>query len=324
MQILIFLKKRKKKQKKAIDDATDKADIDKIVKEATTKDKENTDIKTLDEAKENAKKAIDELNNLTKEEKEVAKKAIDEATNKEALDKIAKEITVKDKEKLDAKTLDEAKDVAKKAIDELKNLTQEEKDAAKKAIDKTTDKAAIDKIVKDSKLTTKDKDELIKDLRDLLDKAERIKDPSRRLERTIDEAYKVLLDKKSTSKDIEEAISRIKDIAKRERYDLEDDYRLEIDNVNIDSKSITGRTESKWYVDIYSGRTRIGRGEADRRGYFDIKLNNYTLNKDDKIKVVASDPDDDNKYVEKKVSINDQNTINLNNIDTKTLLNMLI
>ena len=318
----------KDKYKKDIDDATDKDAVNKTLEEAKAKDKENSDSKSLDKAKEDAKKIIDELNNLTPDEKTKAKEEIDNATDKAAVDKVVENAKNNDKEKSDAKTLDEAKENAKKAIDELKNLTKEEKETAKKLVDEAKDKETIEKIVKeakakDAKVAVKDRDELIKDLRDLLDKVERIKDPSRRLERAIDEAYKVLFDKESTSKDIEEAISRIKDIVKRERYDLEDDYRLEIDNVNIDSKSISGRTESRWYVDIYSGRTRIGRGEADRRGYFDIKLNNYTLNKDDKIKVVASDPDDDDKYVEKKVSINDQNTINLNNIDTKTLLNML-
>lgn len=319
---------KKNEAKDAIDKAKDKEDIDKIVEEAKNEGKtEEEKKKALDDAKDKAKGEVDKLDNLSPEEKDKFKKDIDNATDKAAVDKIVENAKNNDKEKLDAKTLDEAKENAKKVVDELKNLTKEEKETVKKLVDEAKDKETIDKIVKearakDAKSTVKDRDELIKDLRDLLDKVERIKDPSRKLERAIDEAYKVLFDKESTSKDIEEAISKIKDIVKRERYDL-DDYRLEIDNVNIDSKSISGRTESKWYVDIYSGRTRIGRGEADRRGYFDIKLNNYTLKKNDKIKVVASDPDDDDKYVEKKVSINDQNTINLNNIDTKTLLNML-
>ena len=103
----------KDEYKKKIDQvpANSSADkINEIVNEALKKDAEN---KTLKEAKEEAKKVVDALPNLTKEEKDAAKGEIDKATTTDAVT-TAKNNAI-------AKDLEKEKDKAKKRIDQLKD-----------------------------------------------------------------------------------------------------------------------------------------------------------------------------------------------------------
>ena len=83
--------------------------INEIVNEALKKDAEN---KALKEAKEEAKKVVDALPNLTNEEKDVAKREIDDATTTDAIT-TAKNNAI-------AKDLEKEKDKAKKRIDQIK------------------------------------------------------------------------------------------------------------------------------------------------------------------------------------------------------------
>ena len=103
----------KEEYKKKIDQlpANSSADkINEIVNEALKKDAEN---KALKEAKEEAKKVVDALPNLTKEEKDAAKREIDNATTTDAV------TTAKDK--AIAKDLEKEKEKAKKRIDQIKD-----------------------------------------------------------------------------------------------------------------------------------------------------------------------------------------------------------
>ena len=103
----------KDEYKKKIDQvpANSSADkINEIVNEALKKDAEN---KALKEAKEEAKKVVDALPNLTKEEKDAAKGEIDKATTTDAVT-TAKNNAI-------AKDLEKEKDKAKKRIDQLKD-----------------------------------------------------------------------------------------------------------------------------------------------------------------------------------------------------------
>ena len=142
----------KKAAKKAIDDATDKAGVDKALEDA----------KTLNTAKKDAKAEVDKLTNLSDDEKTAANNAIDAANDKAGVDKAvadAKAIDKKNKEKADQKAkeekekkaLDDAKTAAKDAVDKLDKLSDDEKTAYKKAIDDATDKAGVDKALKEAK-----------------------------------------------------------------------------------------------------------------------------------------------------------------------------
>ena len=84
--------------------------INEIVNEALKKDAEN---KALKEAKEEAKKVVDALPNLTNEEKDVAKREIDNATTTDAVT-TAKNNAI-------AKDLEKEKEKAKKRIDQIKD-----------------------------------------------------------------------------------------------------------------------------------------------------------------------------------------------------------
>ena len=142
----------KKAAKKAIDDATDKAGVDKALEDA----------KTLNTAKKDAKAEVDKLTNLSDDEKTAANNAIDAANDKAGVDKAvadAKAIDKKNKEKADQKAkeekekkaLDDAKTAANDAVDKLDKLSDDEKTAYKKAIDDATDKAGVDKALKEAK-----------------------------------------------------------------------------------------------------------------------------------------------------------------------------
>ena len=99
---------------------------------------------------------------MSDDEKTAANNAIDAANDKAGVDKAvadAKAIDKKNKEKADQKAkeekekkaLDDAKTAAKDAVDKLDKLSDDEKTAYKKAIDDATDKAGVDKALKEAK-----------------------------------------------------------------------------------------------------------------------------------------------------------------------------
>lgn len=112
-----------------IDNATDENAINEIVEAAQ---KVQTDRQSLDEHKDEVRKKLGNLNNLTAEEKAGYNKKIDEAKTKEAADAIV---------------LDAQKDNAQKEIDKMNLLKPEEASEAKQNIKNAPDENAIKEIV---------------------------------------------------------------------------------------------------------------------------------------------------------------------------------
>ena len=113
--------------------------------------------KTLDTVKKEAKEAVDNLPNLSKEEKDGFKNEIDKLGSVEAVNAKLGEATTKSTEnakaKADAekKALEDVKKAAKAEVDKLEKLSQEDKDKFKKAIDDAADKAGVDKALEAAK-----------------------------------------------------------------------------------------------------------------------------------------------------------------------------
>ena len=112
-----------------IDKATDENAINEIVKQAQDT---QTERQSLDEHKDEIRKKLDNLNNLTAEEKADYNEKIDEAKTKEAADVIV---------------LDAQKDNAQKEIDKMNLLKSDEVTKAKEDIQNAADEAAIKAIV---------------------------------------------------------------------------------------------------------------------------------------------------------------------------------
>ena len=106
--------------------------------------KEDVDAIVLEAQKENAKKKVDDMTNLTDQEKKDAKDAIDNATNKGEVDKAVEDAQNKQDER---QSLDAYKDNAKRKIDALDKLTPEEKDGYKGRVDQAQTKEEVDAIV---------------------------------------------------------------------------------------------------------------------------------------------------------------------------------
>lgn len=112
-----------------INKATDENAINEIVK---AEQKLQTERQSLDEYKDQVRKKLDNLNNLTAEEKGIYNKEIDEAATKEVADTIV---------------LDAQKDNAQKEIDKMNLLKPDEATNAKDAIQNAADENAIKAIV---------------------------------------------------------------------------------------------------------------------------------------------------------------------------------
>lgn len=134
---------QKDEYKKKIGDASDEAGVKQAKEAAVTADK-----KALDEAKDAAKKEVKDLAN-----KDEAIKAIEAADTVEAVNAAvtkAKEEADKKAKEEEKKTLDKQKEEAKAEVEALK-LSQEDKDKFIKAIKDATDKAGVDKALKEAK-----------------------------------------------------------------------------------------------------------------------------------------------------------------------------
>ena len=113
--------------------------------------------KKLETVKTEAKEAVDNLPNLSKEEKDGFKNEIDGLDSVEAVNAKLGEATTKSTEnakaKADAekKALEDVKKVAKAEVDKLEKLSQEDKDKFKKAIEDAADKASVDKALEAAK-----------------------------------------------------------------------------------------------------------------------------------------------------------------------------
>ena len=154
--------------KKAIDDATDKAGVDKALEEAKAKDAENKKAaEELAKAKDDAKKEVGNLPNLSDEEKKPFNEAIDKATDKADIDKAVADARTKDannkKAAEEKKALDKQKEDAKKKVDDDKYLSDKQKEDAKKKIEAAQSKEALDKVIADTnKLSGEEKDKQVK------------------------------------------------------------------------------------------------------------------------------------------------------------------
>ncbi|MCW0953293.1 LPXTG cell wall anchor domain-containing protein [Weissella ceti] len=136
--------------KNEIDGVTDIKDIKPIEDKAAEKDAQN-----LKDAKDEAKKNIDKMNNLSDKEKQDFKDRVDGATKVEDVKAIEKEAQdLNDKNKAE---LDKHKDDANKGIDGLDNLTPEEKDKIKEDINNGKTKEDVNKIVEEAEKADKEK-----------------------------------------------------------------------------------------------------------------------------------------------------------------------
>ena len=313
----------KDKAKSDIDNAPDKTTVDKIVEDAKKKDADNkaaSDEKTKEEelakAKEEAKAEIDKLKNLSEEDKNKAKSDIDNAPDKTTVDKIVEDAKKKDadnKAASDEKTKEEelakAKEDAKKEIDKLPGLTNTDKDKYAKEIDnaKTVKevKDIIDEAKKKSeaKLNENDPEYLKNKLKKLIEEAKRVRYPSEELEEAIDEAYDILLDRYSRVEDYKYAIENLERILQNMRDTRRNRFKLDVDDLNEKDEELTGKTETKWYIDVYNGKKRILSGQANYKGDFAIEIKKGKIKAKDTLKVVATDPQNDKKYKEVEIEV---------------------
>ncbi len=140
---------------KVIGEATTKETINGLVADAEAKDA------AIKKAKDDAKKAVDALENLSGDEKKGFTDRIDavteindiqpiveEANKKAAENKKVADDKAKEEEK---KALAKAKEDAKAAVDKLDKLSEADKKSFKDKIDKADNKADVDKILKEAK-----------------------------------------------------------------------------------------------------------------------------------------------------------------------------
>lgn len=286
-------------------DPSNKSKIDELEKELADKDTKIADLE----------KQIEHLNKLIAEKD--ANKCPSENTEKcdeleKELEEIKKAKANLEKELEDAKkakddVLANAKEEAKKEIGKNKDLTDTEKVDAYKKIDdaKTVEKVKkiVDDILKNSKAKQDDPEYLKKKLEKLIDEAKRVRYPSEELEKAIDEAYDIILDRYSRADDYKYAIENLEKILQNMRDTRRNRYKLDVDELKDTDKELTGKTESKWYVDVYNGYKRILNGQANYKGDFSIEIKKDKIKAKDKLKIVATDPRDDSKYKEVEIVV---------------------
>ena len=313
----------KNKAKTDIDNASDIPTVNQIVEDAKKKDADNkaaSDEKAKEEelakAKEEAKKEIDKLENLTDEDKNKAKTDIDNASDIPTVNQIVEDAKKKDAdnkaasdEKAKEEELAKAKEEAKKEIDKLPGLTNTDKDEYAKEIDsaKTVKevKDIIDEAKKKSeaKLNENDPEYLKNKLKSLIEEAKRVRYPSEVLEEAIDEAYDILLDRYSRVEDYKYAIENLERILQNMRDTRRNRFKLDVDDLNEKDEELTGKTETKWYIDVYNGKKRILSGQANYKGDFAIEIKKGKIKAKDTLKVVATDPQNDKKYKEVEIEV---------------------
>ncbi len=307
--------KKDAEQDEIIKDLTNKLDELTKKNEALEKELAKAKEEELAKAKEDAKKEIDKLENLSEEDKNKAKSDIDNAPDKTTVDKIVEDAKKKDadnKAASDEKTKEElakAKEEAKAEIDKLPGLTNTDKDKYAKEIDnaKTVKevKDIIDEAKKksDAKLNENDPEYLKNKLKGLIEEAKRVRYPSEELEEAIDEAYDILLDRYSKVEDYKYAIENLERILQNMRDTRRNRFKLDVDDLNEKDEELTGKTETKWYIDVYNGKKRILSGQANYKGDFAIEIKKGKIKAKDTLKVVATDPQNDKKYKEVEIEV---------------------
>ncbi|WP_239705645.1 MULTISPECIES: hypothetical protein, partial [unclassified Mammaliicoccus] len=161
--------KEKAEFNKQIQDTTTKADIDKIVEDATNKSADNL----LNNQKDSAQTNINGLNDLSDKEKSDFNKQVQDATTKEEIDKAVADAKAQDIQNKADKDLAAAKEQAKEVIDNLGNLSDEDKAQYKENIDSLDNSMDIAEVIEGaqdldaSNLLNKQKDNAAADINGL-------------------------------------------------------------------------------------------------------------------------------------------------------------
>ena len=278
---------------KKVDEATSEEAVKAIVEEAkkqaeTNKASEEEKAKqeALEKAKEEAKKEIKANKDLTAEQIVEYEKKIDQADSEEAVKAIVEE--------------------AKKQA-ETNKASEEEKakqEALEKAKEEALKKAKEEELAKELAKKNENDPAYQKDkLNKLLEEAKRVRHPSEELEAAIDEGYDILFDKYARLEDYKYAIEKIERILQNRRDTRRNRFKLDVDDLNEKDTELTGKTGAKWYIDVYNGKKCILSGQANYKGDFSIEIKKGKIKAKDKLKVVATDPQDDKKYKEVEIEV---------------------
>lgn len=280
------------------------------------------DAESLEKAKENAKDQISKNDNLDEAQKAEATTKVNNAKTVEEVNKIVgdlalanleKKLAEKDKaltekEKALENSNKELKEAKEKLEGNLKEKVEELEKIKKELADLKKNKSDEEEKEKEDKKNENDPAYQKKKLQDLVESAKRIRYPSEDLERAIDQAYDVLYNRYSELEDYKWAIENLERILQNMKDNRRNRYKLEVEDINVTDKEITGKTETKWYIDIYNGKKRILNGQADYKGNFSIEVKKDKFKAKDKLKVVATDPMDNNKYKEVEIVVGGEGT----------------
>lgn len=205
--------------------------------------------------------------------------------------------------------LAKAKEEAKKEINSNPDLTNADKDKYAKDIDNAKTVKEVRDILDEAKkkaeakINENDPEYLKNKLKGLIEEAKRVRYPSEELEEAIDEAYDILLDRYSRVEDYKYAIENLERILQNMRDTRRNRFKLDVDDLNEKDEELTGKTETKWYIDVYNGKKRILSGQANYKGDFAIEIKKGKIKAKDTLKVVATDPQNDKKYKEVEIEV---------------------
>ena len=308
-------------KEKEIADLNNKiADLEKAKAELEALKK--ADAESLEKAKENAKDQISKNENLDEAQKVEATTKVDNAKTVEEINKIIGDLALADLEKKLAekdKALEEKEEALEKSNKELKEAKEKLEGSLKEKVEELEkikkelaelkkNKSDEEAKEKEDKKNANDPAYQKKKLQDLVESAKRIRYPSEDLEKAIDQAYDVLYNRYSELEDYKWAIENLERILQNMKDNRRNRYKLEVEDINATDKEITGKTETKWYIDIYNGKKRILNGQADYKGNFSIEVKKDKFKVNDKLKVVATDPMDNNKYKEVEIVVGGETT----------------
>lgn len=284
---------------KKIDQADSEEAVKAIVEEAkkqaeTNKASEEEKAQALAKAKEDAKTEIKAIKDLTAEQIAEYEKKVDEATSDEAVKAIIEEAKKQAEINKASEDLKAKEEALRKAKEE--EIAKAKEEALKKAKEEELAKELAKKNENDPAYQ---KDKLNK----LLEEAKRVRHPSEELEKAIDEAYDILFDKYARLEDYKYAIEKIERILQNRRDTRRNRFKLDVDDLNEKDTELTGKTGAKWYIDVYNGKKCILSGQANYKGDFSIEIKKGKIKAKDKLKVVATDPQDDKKYKEVEIEV---------------------
>ncbi|WP_283678299.1 DUF5776 domain-containing protein [Lentilactobacillus sp. Marseille-Q4993] len=205
---------------KDVDNANTKEAIDQVVSNAIAQDainKANKDTQALQDAKDKAKDAIDDMTDLTDQQKDDYKKAIDEATSGSEIQNVIdqanaqNEINKANNDKGNQDALNDAKDAGKKAIDSMPYLSQDQKNAYKKGVDAATDadgvKAVVDQANAQNEINKANQNPTDTSLQKAKDAAKKAVDSLTHLSQAAKDNYKDLIAKSADVPEVNEHLN---------------------------------------------------------------------------------------------------------------------